>query len=316
VGGPEIRSSYRQVEHVKKGAALPEDDNLTRELERLRAENANLNNERNRLIREYEDKIRLLQLHGTTGGNLSEDERMKLLEEIRLLKLKIADVEADNKNYREVYEQEKKSNDHLRLLLKLREGEQLPPLNSVTNEVMRQQIQEIENKNVLFMIECERLGRIVGELQMENDRLIAKISQGDLRNSLNTIDTDKYLLQNQVREMKIKNDELEYQLSLVRQELDRARSGQQAQQLSLVRQELDRARSGQQAQQIGSNSTLILEVENLNAQLRERNAKINDLETQFRILQDENVRIRSNVGEQVKRSILPTDDGMRGVKIK
>ena len=297
MGGPEIRSSYRQVEHVKKGAALPEDDNLTRELERLRAENANLNNERNRLIREYEDKIRLLQLHGTTGGNLSEDERMKLLEEIRLLKLKIADVEADNKNYREVYEQEKKSNDHLRLLLKLREGEQLPPLNSVTNEVMRQQIQEIENKNVLFMIECERLGRIVGELQMENDRLIAKISQGDLRNSLNTIDTDKYLLQNQVREMKIKNDELEYQLSL-------------------VRQELDRARSGQQAQQIGSNSTLILEVENLNAQLRERNAKINDLETQFRILQDENVRIRSNVGEQVKRSILPTDDGMRGVKIK
>jgi len=226
------------------------------------------------LIREYEEKLRALSLSGPGTSDIDELSR---------LRLKLADVEAANRNNSELYEQEKKTSESLRLLLKLKEGEQLPPANSVTDEVIRRMLIDYENKNVMFMIEIERLGRIVGELQMENDRLIAKLSQNDLKSSLQTIDTDKYLLQNQIRDYKIRLEELEHQLLVTRQDLERARSGQQG--------------------GTGANSALIMEIERINGQLREKDLRIKDLE--------EGLRVRSS-GEQVKRSVLP-DEGIRGV---
>lgn len=76
---------------------------------------------------------------------------------------------------------------------------------------------------MLFIIEIERLGKIVTELQQENDRLIERLSQGDLKDRLRSFESEKYLLTNQIRDYKVTIDEYESRLRTLEPELQQWR---------------------------------------------------------------------------------------------
>jgi len=281
---------YKEHEHVKKAAIPTHAD----ELERLRLENSRLR-----------DQIQ--------ASKTADEERVRLIEEINRLRLRVATLEAqleDNKGSSKEKEELYKVIEGLRFRVKELEtsGHQTSQLGEYERRTIDSQklkIIDYENKTVLFMIEIERLGKIIAEIQLENEQLTLQSSQNELREKLRVFESEKFVLKNQIRDYMLKIEEYESKVSFLKSDLEKQKvNTNNAAQMVLIAAEIerltllleDKTREIDQLKETSNDPITIHRIkadyeESIKALLAENARMKNDYEESIRILFTENASL-------------------------
>lgn len=288
---------HKEYEHVKKAAIPTQVD----ELERLRLENSQLR-----------DQIQVLLVQ-TNSSKTTEEERVRLIEEINRLRLRVATLEAqleDQKGFSREKDELYKVIEGLRYRVKELETSglrtsQLSDYERKTLDSQKLKIIDYENKTVLFMIEIERLGKIIAEIQLENDQLTLQSSQNELRDKLRAFESEKFVLKNQNREHLLKIEEYESRISFLKLDLEKQKGNtSSAAQMVLIAAEIerltllleDKTREIEQLKETSNDPITIHRIkadyeESMKALLAENARMKNDYEENIRILFAENASL-------------------------
>jgi len=223
---PHHRVSSERVKRAAIPAPAETDTDLYKELEKLRIENARLKDDKVGLINQYEERIKILLFQNSDKTDYLrkiaqlEEERALLIEEINRLRLRNATLEAqfeDNKGHSKEKEELYRVIDGLKYRITELESStlrnsQISELERKTLDAQKLKLFNYENRIVMFMIEIERLGNIVAEIQKENEELTLQLSKNDFRDQLRVFEAEKSILNNQIREYRIKIEEYDSHL--------------------------------------------------------------------------------------------------------